>query len=98
MFSPVSTSDPISGPSSHLIFGTTEPAEPSCTLQVTGLSSDKLVTMPFQFFSILNITPAWLQISLEDLPGGSGVKNLPANAGDMGYNHGPERSHMPQNN
>ena len=58
MFSPVSTSDPISGPSSHLIFGTTEPAEPSCTLQVTGLSSDKLVTMPFQFFSILNITPA----------------------------------------
>ena len=29
-------------------------------------------------------------------PGGSVVKNLPANAGDMGLIPGPGRSHMPQ--
>ena len=31
-------------------------------------------------------------------PWGSVVKNLPANAGDMGSIPGPERSHMPQSN
>ena len=31
-------------------------------------------------------------------PGGAVVKNLPANAGDMGSIPGPGRSHMPQNN
>ena len=34
----------------------------------------------------------------EDFPGGSVVKNLPANAGDVGSNAGPERSHMPRSN
>ena len=29
-------------------------------------------------------------------PGGTVVKNLPANAGDMGSSPGPGRSHMPQ--
>ena len=31
-------------------------------------------------------------------PGGAVVKNLPANAGDMGLSLGPERSHMPWSN
>ena len=30
-------------------------------------------------------------------PGSSGVRNLPANAGDMGSTPGPGRSHMPSN-
>ena len=33
-----------------------------------------------------------------DFPGGTVVKNLPANAGDMGSSPGPGRSHMPQSN
>ena len=31
-------------------------------------------------------------------PGGSVVKNPPANAGDMGLSPGPGRSHMPWSN
>ena len=34
----------------------------------------------------------------KDFPGGAVVKNLPANAGDMGSSPGPGRSHMPQSN
>ena len=30
-----------------------------------------------------------------DFPGGPEVKNLPANAGDMGSAHGPGRLHIP---
>ena len=33
-----------------------------------------------------------------DFPGGSVVKNLPANPGDMGSIPGPGRSHMPRSN
>ena len=33
-----------------------------------------------------------------DFPGGTVVKNLPANAGDMGSSPGPGRSHMPRSN
>ena len=33
-----------------------------------------------------------------DFPGGTVVKNLPANAGDTGSNPGPGRSHMPWSN
>ena len=33
-----------------------------------------------------------------DFPGGTVVKNLPANAGDTGSSPGPGRSHMPWNN
>ena len=33
-----------------------------------------------------------------DFPGGSVVKNPPANAGDTGSIPGPERSHMPWSN
>ena len=31
-------------------------------------------------------------------PGGAVVKNLPANAGDMGSSPGPERFHMSRSN
>ena len=37
-------------------------------------------------------------IKLLDFPGGAVVKNLPANAGDMGSIPGPGRCHMPQSN
>ena len=33
-----------------------------------------------------------------DFPGGTVVKNPPANAGNMGSSPGPGRSHMPQGN
>ena len=33
-----------------------------------------------------------------DFPGGTVVKNPPANAGDRGSSPGPGRSHMPQTN
>ena len=33
-----------------------------------------------------------------DFPVGTVVKNLPANAGDMGLIPGPGRSHMPRSN
>ena len=36
--------------------------------------------------------------NLRDFPGGSVVKNLPANAGDTGSSPGPGRSHMPWSN
>ena len=35
---------------------------------------------------------------VQDLPGGAVVKNLPANAGNMGSSPGPGRSHMPRSN
>ena len=35
---------------------------------------------------------------LGDFPGGSVVKNLPANAGDIAAIPGPGRSHMPRSN
>ena len=38
------------------------------------------------------------KISERDFPGGTVVKNPPANAGDMGSSPGPGRSHMPQSN
>ena len=34
----------------------------------------------------------------QDLPGGTVVKNPPANAGDTGSSPGPRRSHVPQSN
>ena len=33
-----------------------------------------------------------------DFPGGTVVKNQPANTGDMGLRLGPGRSHMPRSN
>ena len=37
-------------------------------------------------------------LNLSDFPGGTAVKNLPANAGDTGLIPGPGTSHMPQSN
>ena len=39
-----------------------------------------------------------LKNTVLDFPGGTVVKNPPANAGDTGLSPGPGRSHMPQNN
>ena len=39
-----------------------------------------------------------LRVAKRDFPGGAVVKNLPANAGDMGSSPGPGRSHMLQSN
>ena len=36
--------------------------------------------------------------NLQDFPGGAVVKNLPANAGDMGSSPGLGTSHMPWSN
>ena len=35
---------------------------------------------------------------MKDFPGGAVVKDLPANAGDMGLSPGPGRSHKPRSN
>ena len=42
--------------------------------------------------------PRFIENHNEDFPGGSVVKNLPADAGDMGSIPDQERSHMPQIN
>ena len=39
-----------------------------------------------------------LKIKWNDFPGGTVVKNPPANAGDTGSSPGPGRSHMPRSN
>ena len=38
------------------------------------------------------------KVKRQDFPGGAVVKNLPAKAGNMGLNSGPEIFHMPQGN
>ena len=38
------------------------------------------------------------KVNGRDFPGGTVVKNPPANAGDMGSSPGPGRSHMPWSN
>ena len=40
----------------------------------------------------------WKTKPSSGLPGGTGDKNLPANAADMGSISGPERFHIPQSN
>ena len=39
-----------------------------------------------------------VKASLGDFPGGTGVKNPPANATDTGSSPGPGKCHMPQSN
>ena len=54
--------------------------------------------------NIYRMTVMWmlfiglLKLARWGFPGGAGVENLPANAGDMGLNPCPEGSHMPQSN
>ena len=38
------------------------------------------------------------EVCLEDFPGGTVVKNLPANSGDVGLSPGAGRFHMPWSN
>ena len=40
----------------------------------------------------------FIKNNISDFPGGTVVKNLPANAGDTGLSPGPGKSHMPQSN
>ena len=58
--------------------------------------TEKLTVVYFLVVSLLstvkNISPLW------GFPGGTMVKNPPANAGDTGSSPGPGRSHMPQSN
>ena len=46
----------------------------------------------------LNNKKGPIQNWAKDFPGGAVVKNLPANAGDMGLSPGPGRSHMLRSN
>ena len=39
-----------------------------------------------------------IEFVTEGFAGGAVVKNLPANAGDMGSSPGPGRSHVPRSN
>ena len=58
----------------------------------------------YAMLSFLKKFSVWLfyldekYVMLRDFPGGPVVKNLPADAGDMGSSPGPGRSHMPQSN
>ena len=47
------------------------------------------------FIKLIFIVPQKKK-NLQTFPGGSVMKNPPANAGTMGLNPDPERSHMPQ--
>ena len=53
--------------------------------------------MPFTIASN-RIKYQGINLTKEGFPGDTVVKNLPANAGDMGSSPGPGRSHMPQSN
>ena len=46
----------------------------------------------------LNVSAKTIKILEEGFPGGTVVKNPPANAGDTGSSPGPGRSHMPRSN
>ena len=54
----------------------------------------------FPFFQIYqNMIPSLFnKKKYSGFPGGTVVKNPPANAGDMGSNPRPGRSHMPRSN
>ena len=46
----------------------------------------------------LKLLKLWMKLGMSGFPGGTVVKNPPANAGDMGSSPGPGRSHMPRSN
>ena len=54
------------------------------------------MSIPTEAIYCFNAIP--YQMPILDFPGGPVVKNLPANAGDMGSVPGLGRSHMPQGN
>ena len=47
---------------------------------------------------MLELADKDIETAVMDFPGGPVVKNLPANAGDMGSIPGPGKSHMPRGN
>ena len=48
--------------------------------------------------TLLIIRQMQIKTTMRGFPGGSVVKNLPANAGDTGLSPIPGRSHMPRSN
>ena len=48
--------------------------------------------------SIVTMETALIKNTVKGFPGGTVVKNPPANAGDTGSSPGPGRSHMPRSN
>ena len=75
-------------------------------LLFTGFKVSRNLLLYFILFPITSTpqvqhhSPAWVlyRIVGGDFPGDPVVKNLPANAGDMGSIPGPERFHMPWGN
>ena len=47
---------------------------------------------------IINLSSSNIKVLLWAFPGGSVLKNPPANAGDTGSSPGPGRFHMPRSN
>ena len=60
--------------------------------------SGSLVLRHKDYFELKAIENKQIQEKIWSFPDGSVVKNLPANAGDMGSIPGPGRSHMPRSN
>ena len=63
------------------------------------------MTETFSFSNVYNIIrrgknqkPLWLKLVILGFPGGAVVKNLPANAGDVGSSPGLGRYHMSRSN
>ena len=54
--------------------------------------AENLITTVLFSTQVLNKT------DIQDFPGGTVVKNPPANTGDTGSSPGPGRSHVPQSN
>ena len=52
----------------------------------------------FFSISVKNVIGVLIRIALRDFPGGTVVKNPPANAGDTGSNPGSGKSHMSWSN
>ena len=62
----------------------------------TAFTLKKKITLLAQFFKTKRLKWVWVQLKNHRVrfPGGSGIKNLPTNAGDMGSIPGPARFHM----
>ena len=60
--------------------------------------SQAITKFGFLHFDLKNLIGVYLQKLSFGLPGGSMVKNPPANAGDTGSVPGPGGSHMPWSN
>ena len=56
---------------------------------------DPYKSIPTRRNAVQSDVPCIIKIEL-GFPGGAGVENLPANAGDTGSSPGLGRSHMPQ--